>query len=399
MSSGSTAAAGTYAVEITAAATKATLLGSGFDGTYNDSGASDYITISDEISGSSTQVQLVNLMTTQQLVDALNEAFAETVKRKIQTANVLYSDNPPTTEITTGTTFDSIFASDATPANVSAGDTISYSGARPNGTLFAGEFQIDEVDPANTTIGDLVDHLQQAIGTTVTVSVSGGRIVVEDTTGGISETSLSLIYDGDGALNFGPAEVETEGRYPMTIVAEAVGNEIQLTHSAYGASAGFTIAYTGDETGQLGLAANTYNGVDVAGTIGGYAATGSGQQLIGDSDTVAAGLHIQYTGTTVRSAGDVTLTLGTGATIERLLDQLLEVGTGVLDVRDESITDRIDRMELRIDTVEERVARKRAMLIRRYTTMEMLIGQLQVQSQAIGSQAGTIFNFLGASNR
>ena len=249
----------------------------------------------------------------------------------------------------------SLYDSGGGPANVTAGDTISYTGVLTSGTVFASTFTVS--DPATDTIGDFISHLQGNFGSDVTVSVANGKIVVEDNKTGDSPIALSLTENNEGAgsLDFGLMDVAVDGRGVMQLTASAVGNDVKITHGAYGATPGFSVGYAAggtDGTAQLGITATTYNGVDVAGTIGGFAATGSGQQLVADADTAVEGLHVSYTGTTARAAGDVTLTVGTGALLERLMSQYLDSGTGLLDVKDDSLNDRVGRLELRIFGME-----------------------------------------------
>lgn len=393
LTSSSTASSGTYAVNITTAATQASVQGSGFSGTYADDATADTMTVTEAGSGYAAQVQLSNSMTTTQIVDALNTDFQKALKHKLETANTLYSDSGTTTKIVAGTTFSSLYNSIGTPANVAAGDTISYTGVLPTGTVFASTFTVS--DPTTDTIGDFVSHLQGNFGSDVTVSVANGKIVLEDNKTGDSLIALSLTENnqGGGSLDFGVMDIAVGGRGVMQLTASAVGNNIKITHTAYGATPGFVVAYTAggsDGTAQLGITANTYNGVDVAGTIGGFAATGSGQQLVADAGTSIEGLHISYTGTTARAAGNVTLTVGTGALLERLMNQYLDAGTGLLDVKDDSFNDRIGRLESRIFGMEARLARRKLTLIKRFLNMEVLVGTLQSQSAAIGSQLSVL---------
>lgn len=75
VSSGNGAANGTYAVNITAPATTATIASTGFSGTYNDGGTPDTITLTDNANGKSTSVQLTTGMTTAQIVAAFDAAL------------------------------------------------------------------------------------------------------------------------------------------------------------------------------------------------------------------------------------------------------------------------------------------------------------------------------------
>ncbi len=397
VTSGGTADAGTYDVEITQAATTASATSSGFSGTYSDSGDSDYMTITDIVSEAAAQIQLQDGMTTQEIVDALNDEFNTAVQQKRISANTLYSDDLQSSEIVSGTTFDTIYDSGGSSVDVSADDTISYSGAGPSGTLFAGTYTI--TDPSTDTVGDLIDQIQESIGSDVSMSIESGRIQIEDVEGGTSDTSLSLVYNGSGSLDFGSMEVDTVGRYAMAMTASTDGDEIVITHDAYGSNHGFTVSYTGDETSQLGLTEQSYSGNDVAGTIGGYDATGSGTQLIANDDTEIEGLQISYTGSSTGDIGDVELTVGAGALIERQLDQLLESATGILATREKDIGERIDNLQGRITVVEERLARRRTQLIAKFTAMETTLGQLQAQSAAVGSQISSMFSSMGSSNK
>jgi flagellar hook-associated protein 2 len=68
--------AGSYAVNITAAATTPVVTGSGFSGTYVDDGTADTLSISDAISGASGSISLANGDTIDTIVTKLNSLFA-----------------------------------------------------------------------------------------------------------------------------------------------------------------------------------------------------------------------------------------------------------------------------------------------------------------------------------
>lgn len=69
--------AGTYAVDITAAATQATKTGAGFSGTYADDGTADTMSISDAFSGKNGSISLQNGDTIDTVVGKLNSLFAD----------------------------------------------------------------------------------------------------------------------------------------------------------------------------------------------------------------------------------------------------------------------------------------------------------------------------------
>ncbi len=80
----------------------------------------------------------------------------------------------------------------------------------------------------------------------------------------------------------------------------------------------------------LGLVNGTYTGQDVAGTINGETATGSGQNLTGAAGNAnTAGLSIKYTGSDNDfDAGTVTLTLGLAALLDNTLFNITDSVSG-----------------------------------------------------------------------
>lgn len=85
--SGEKSIPGTYAVDITAAATVPTISGTGFSGTYADDGTADTLTISDTISGASGDILLANGDTTDTIVTKMNTLFSNS-KMQLSASNV-----------------------------------------------------------------------------------------------------------------------------------------------------------------------------------------------------------------------------------------------------------------------------------------------------------------------
>jgi len=166
-----------------------------------------------------------------------------------------------------------------------------------------------------------------------------------------------------------------------SIEVTAEGNEIRITHLSSGSAAGIDLSVngTGDGASEAWSAPVTVQGTDVAGTIGGEPATGSGNMLVGDTGTSAAGISIRYTGVALGSAGSVDLTVGTGATVERLLDRYVETG-GILDLRANQLGSSTERATDRVSDIDRRLEHRRANLLTRFVMMEAAIARLQQAS-------------------
>jgi flagellar hook-associated protein 2 len=136
----------------------------------------------------------------------------------------------------------------------------------------------------------------------------------------------------------------------MTIRSNRFGSAsaVNITSTGFGAEA------------LLGAEPFTMAGVDVAGSIGGAAATGSGRVLTGASGSDTAGLQLEVDGEATGSRGTVTVGSGFGALINQLIDGYLGSG-GVLAGRtsglNESIKDIGEQREVmnrRLGDVEKR---------------------------------------------
>lgn len=386
ISSGSKTSAGNYAVDITQAAAKAALLGTGFSGTYADDGTADTMTVTESVSGVSASIQLTAGMTSANIASALTSAFATATKHKVTSGTALFSDPAGTVAMTASTTFASLTTAGGGIPGVVNGQTISYSGKRADGSTFSDNFAI--TNAATATVGDLVSQIQLAYGTSATVSVTGGKIVVEDALARTSTLDLTLTAnnEGGGTLDFGASSILATGRPAVSLVATDVGGQVQIEAGDYGSLAGFTVAYTAggaDGTAQLGLAAGTYHGLDVQGTIGGFATVGSGRTLVGGSGTTVEGLTLSYSGTAIGNLGSTSVTLGTGAQLQRALDGWLEGTTGTMAIKDTSLGTRAKSLEDRALQIDDRLTRRRESLLKQYAAMETALARFQSQSSGI----------------
>ncbi len=386
VSAGSKTVPGTYAVDITQAATRATLLGTGFSGTYADDGTADTLTVTEAGSGASVSVQLSNGMTTADIAAALTSAFGTAVKQEVTSGTVLYGDPAGTTPMTAVTRFSELTAAGGASLNVADGETISYSGKRGDGSTFAGSFSITSASAL--TVGDLVSQLQSAYGSSASVAVNNGQIVATDGQGRVSQLDLTLTAnnEGGGSLDFGTSSVTTTGRPTLAIAATDVGGQLQLNATDYGSVPGFTVAYTAggaDGTGQLGLAAGTYTGTDVQGTIGGYAATGSGRTLVGADGTAIEGLSLAISASAPGTLGSVTVSLGSGAELKRSLDLWLEANSGTIDTKVAALNDGAKGLEDHALHIDDRLARRRETLLKQFAAMEVAIARLQQSSSSV----------------
>jgi flagellar hook-associated protein 2 len=211
---------------------------------------------------------------------------------------------------------------------------------------------------------------------------------------GIASKQISLThasYDSGADL---AAELQTRinadsdlkaAEVTVKVIYDAANNRFEITSDSYGSES--KIALTTSESGaatSLGLVVGEGTpGVDVAGTIDGKSAKGSGRDLTGSGN--ADGLTLRISGDAIGDRGSVTYSRGLLTDIDGLLDGYLE-SEGTLDGTIKTLNDQLkditsDRQALarRLESVQQR-------LMAQFTAMDVLVGQLNQTSNYLAQQ-------------
>jgi flagellar hook-associated protein 2 len=213
------------------------------------------------------------------------------------------------------------------------------------------------------------------------VSFSRGTQSVGYTVGG-SDT----VDDVVAALNARSAQAG------FGITASAGGSGILLTANAAGSASSFEATVDGNG------ATRTEAGSDVAGTIDGQTASGSGNVLsllAGTGGAVGISLNVSVTDTDISASagavGSVTYAPGLAQQLSRLVDQQTTSVTGVLSSAKLGRESAVKSFQNQIDDWDRRLTAYRATLQTQFTAMETAIAALK-------SQATSITNFSNSSS-
>lgn len=379
-------AAGSYDVDITVAGEQATTLGA--NDLSSGLAAAETITITDLSTNRSESIDLDAGDDIDTIVTKINSSLSSS-SAEVRTGS-LANTTDGVTPIDSTTTFDSING-----AGVVADDTIDIQGTLHNGTNVSGSFTIS--DPTTQTVGDLLDEIRSVFQSSVSASIdASGQIVITDNELGTSSLTTTLIErnEGGGELNFGSIDVTTEGRFAIGITATNESDKLRLTADSYGSTPGFTISQSNGGV-DTGITDDTYNGVDVEGTINGEAATGTGQILVGDSDSIA-GLSIRAAITAAQlttqgsDQGTVKITQGVADSLRRSLESITDPFEGLVATKEDAIQDTIDSAQDQIEAMEERLALTESTLLRQFTAMEMAVAEMNSVGAFLGSQLASI---------
>lgn len=365
---------GAYNVNVTQAASKASVTGT----TSLAAGlaANETVTITDTASSRQAVVNLIAGQTQSAIIAALNTELSTTYTEQHQLSTALIAGALPATGSTTFS---------ALGLGVAAGDTISISGNLRSGVAVSGSYSV--LDPAADSIAGLLSAIQATFNQQVAASIdSSGNITLTDTTAGDSQLSVSLTAnnEGLGTLAFGTDAIVTEGRYALGIQAINAGNGIAIASTFFGAGSGFNVAQSVDGFG-FGALSNTLSGADVLGTINGLAATGSGQSLRGTTGNVD-GLTLLYTGSATGNVGDLTLGIGIGAAFDGLLDVFTNPVTGLIQGTVKSEQTTFDDIGTRIDNLNRQMEQQRVTLTSQFTAMQRAMTVLQQSGDFLTQQ-------------
>jgi len=359
---GDNTTSGTYSVNVTQAATQASVVGTA----DLSVGLASNQTVTLTESGSARQA-IVNLTAGQTqagIITSLNSEFTRVATEQRNLSTALTVGGLPASG---SSTFNDL------ALGVTVGDTISIAGTARNGQAINYSYSV--IDPAVDTVSSLLSSIQIAYNQQVIASLdASGKIQITDIQTGDSQLTVALTAnnEGGGTLAFGADTVVTEGRYALGLEAVIAGNGVTIQSSSYGSSGGFSIAQSVDG---LGIVDQSAAGLDVVGTINGLAASGRGQLLQG-SDGIVDGMGVFYSGSTT-GVKDLTVGIGIGARFDGQLALYTNPITGLFQNRVASSQDVYTTLTDRIAELEVQMEKQREILTAQFVSMESILASLK----------------------
>lgn len=228
-----------------------------------------------------------------------------------------------------------------------------------------------------------------------------------------STAILSLQADEDLTVTAGAASVEVHLLLGMQIdeIVAAInaelsdagldayasndGGKLRVSTKSFGSAAAVSVvsnrsdAADGKSTGFDPTPASD-TGVDVAGSIGGVAAVGSGQTLTGAEGEAFAGLLLRVTATpadilaTGGDFGTISYTRGLITNVLAKVEDFTRFDDGVIGLASDTLERNLDRLDDDIQRIEKRLVVREAQLRRTFSAAERAISLLQSQQAAVG---------------
>lgn len=219
-----------------------------------------------------------------------------------------------------------------------------------------------------------------AAGTSISATVDGTNATVSLTAGTYTASALATMIQS--AIN-GTSAFSTTGR---TVVA-SIDNSgfLNLYSNNYGTSSNVSLT---DSTGTLVAAfmgtGGSTAGVNVAGTINGLAATGSGQTLISSSGN-SAGLQVQVAGGALGPRGTVNFSQGYAYKLNEFANSTLGAN-GLITSHLDSLNSSVTSNQKQVDSLNARLTTIEARLRRQYSALDTMLGKMNTTSTYLSQQ-------------
>lgn len=225
-----------------------------------------------------------------------------------------------------------------------------------------------------------------AANTEISVKIDGVEAKVALTAGSYNAKQLAAMVQS--AIN-GSSTLSSKDVSVSTSV-DADGH-LNVVSDRYGSASNITITDgTGTSAASLfGTVTTGTVGVDVAGTIGGQPATGSGQMLTANKGTDADGLKLEITGGSLGNRGSVDFSQGYADRLDKLLDGYLG-SDGLIGGRTDGINRSIGDIDDQVDKLNVRLAAIEANYRAQFTALDALVASMNTTSNYLTQQLASI---------
>lgn len=186
------------------------------------------------------------------------------------------------------------------------------------------------------------------------------------------------------------AALGADGR-SVSVEFDAGTGALSFTSGSFGSES--NVSLTGVDTNSaatLGLSVATGTaGQDVAGTIGGQAATGEGQVLFVEGNGSAAGLQVQVTGGTTGARGSINYIQGIA---DRAVDLITDMvgADGALENRTDGLQDKLEGIAEERVRFEARMESYRERLVAQFSAADSLIARLNSTLDFVSQQLAAL---------
>ncbi|WP_339641605.1 flagellar filament capping protein FliD [uncultured Porticoccus sp.] len=175
------------------------------------------------------------------------------------------------------------------------------------------------------------------------------------------------------------------------VSVQFINDHFEITSNNYGSSSTIEVlSVDTNTTAQLGFSTGAgIAGIDVAGTIGGVVASGSGQTLKGAVGSKAEGLQLLIADGSTGPRGAVDFSRGIAYQLNTLITSFLATD-GLLDSRTEGIQSRIEGIGDQKEVLDRKMEALEIRYRNQFNALDSLLAQLQTTSDFLTQQLASL---------
>lgn len=265
---------------------------------------------------------------------------------------------------------------------------VSYLGSSSSTKPGSYDVNITQLSTQGNTVGNVNLNLASttiASGTTMNVTLDGVSASVALTAG--TYTSAQLATMVQSVINSTAAFSAAGSAVTATINGSGF---LSVTSARHGSASNVSMtAGTGTSVAAFMGTATNSAGLDVAGSINGIPATGSGQTLTGATGSTTDGLKLQVTGGAVGARGTVNFSQGYAYQLNSVLSNFLS-SPSLISSRTDGINRSIKDIQHQRDVMNTRLAATEARYRAQFTALDTLISSMTQTSNYLTQQLANL---------
>jgi flagellar hook-associated protein 2 len=291
---------------------------------------------------------------------------------KLDAAKLTTAMNDPTKDVAT------LFAAVAKPTD----SLVSFASATADTKNGAYALTVTQLATQGNAVGGAAAALTISAGANDTLSLTVDGIAASVTLAAGTYTAASLAAEIQAKVN-GSSTLATA---KVTIAVTQSAGVLTLTSTRYGSASIVALSGGNAKADLFGTQVETA-GVNVAGTIGGLAATAAGQTLTGAGD--AAGLVLTVTGGATGDRGTVSYSRGYAYELDKLVGKMLSTDSIVegriagLNKTISGLTPQRTAIITRLEGVEKRLRAQ-------FTALDVVMSRMQQTSSFLSQQLANL---------
>ncbi len=303
--------------------------------------------------------------------------------------------------------FDQAAFESAYAANPKAIESLFTQGSTfsPSSSAYVGQVSLAYAGTQTLPGSYAVDVTQSASQATDLGAALEGPVTIGETLA-FTQNGSSAAYEtepGESLTAIASGLDQVFAQQGLSLEATVVGGgQLQVTSTGYGSAQSFDVTSSGTGAGTTGLGGAavgtpvSFAGTDVAGTIDGEAATGTGQVLAasptGDLDGLS--VLVQASGITTPTAlGSVVYSPGVAQQLVAAADGATNATSGSITVAIQGLTNEAAGFDSGITQYQQLESSQQTVLENEFANMESTLGTLKNESSLLSSQIDQLPGF------